>query len=144
MLGQIGNERAFVEYLSLHDHGLSQRRARELADRRPGEPRDPLCVLVQDLDCPDICFPHAASDNAYLAASKDHSLPVEKMFAEVFPTYGNLVSASIPVGMDMALKAGRLKRGHNVVFCPASAVMECSAVKFVCWNAPPAYFPGGR
>jgi 3-oxoacyl-[acyl-carrier-protein] synthase III len=87
--------------------------------------------LVQDLDAPDIYFPHAASDNAYLAASKDHSLPVEKMFADVFPTYGNLVSASIPVGMDMALKAGRLKRGHNVVFCPASAGMVYSAVQFV-------------
>ena len=53
------------------------------------------------------------------------------MFAEVFPLYGNLVSASIPVGMDMALKAGRLKRGDNVVFCPASAGMVYGAVQFV-------------
>lgn len=87
--------------------------------------------LVQDLNDPDIYFPHAASDAAYLAASKDHSLPVEKMFAEVFPNYGNLVSASIPVGMDMALKSGRLKRGSKVVFCPASAGMVYSAVQFV-------------
>ena len=41
--------------------------------------------LVGDLNDPDIYFPHAASDAAYLAASKDHSLPTEKMFAEVFP-----------------------------------------------------------
>jgi 3-oxoacyl-[acyl-carrier-protein] synthase III len=87
--------------------------------------------LVPDLDSPDIYFPHAASDAAYLAASKDHSLPVEKMFAEVFPNYGNLVSASIPVGMDMALKSGKLQRGHNVVFCPASAGMVYSAVQFI-------------
>jgi 3-oxoacyl-[acyl-carrier-protein] synthase III len=87
--------------------------------------------LVQDLDYPDIYFPHAASDAAYLAASKDHSLPVEKMFAEVFPNYGNLVSASIPVGMDMALKCGKLQRGSKVVFCPASAGMVYSAVQFV-------------
>jgi 3-oxoacyl-[acyl-carrier-protein] synthase III len=53
------------------------------------------------------------------------------MFAEVFPLYGNLVSASIPVGMDMALKSGRLKRGSKVVFCPASAGMVYSAVQFV-------------
>ncbi len=87
--------------------------------------------LVKDLHDPDIYFPHAASDNAYLAASKDHSLPIEKMFAEVFPKYGNLVSASIPVGMDMALKSGRLQRGSKVVFCPASAGMVYSAVQFV-------------
>jgi len=87
--------------------------------------------LVEDLNEPDIYFPHAASDAAYLAASKDHSLPLEKMFAEVFPNYGNLVSASIPVGMDMALKSGRLQRGSKVVFCPASAGMVYSAVQFV-------------
>jgi acyl-CoA:acyl-CoA alkyltransferase len=87
--------------------------------------------LVEDLNYPDIYFPHAASDAAYLAASKDHSLPIEKMFAEVFPNYGNLVSASIPVGMDMALKSGRLQRGSKVVFCPASAGMVYSAVQFV-------------
>jgi 3-oxoacyl-[acyl-carrier-protein] synthase III len=87
--------------------------------------------LVKDLNYPDIYFPHAASDNAYLAASKDHSLPTEKMFAEVFPKYGNLVSASIPVGMDMALKSGRLQRGNKVVFCPASAGMVYGAVQFV-------------
>ena len=86
---------------------------------------------MKDLDHPDIYFPHAASDAAYLAASKDHSLPTEKMFAEVFPNYGNLVSASIPVGMDMALKSGRLQRGSKVVFCPASAGMVYSAVQFV-------------
>jgi 3-oxoacyl-[acyl-carrier-protein] synthase III len=62
---------------------------------------------------------------------KDHSLPLEKMFAEVFPNYGNIVSASIPVGMDMALNSGKLQRGSKVVFCPASAGMVYSAVQFV-------------
>ena len=87
--------------------------------------------MVGDIYAPDIYFPHAASDAAYLAASRDHSLPQEKMFAEVFPKYGNIVSASIPVGMDMALKSGKLQRGNNVVFCPASAGMVYSAVQFV-------------
>ena len=86
--------------------------------------------LVGDPLAVDIYFPHAASDAAYLAASRDHSLPTEKMFAEVFPKYGNVVSASIPLGMHMALESGRLKRGHNVVFCPASAGMVYSAVQF--------------
>jgi 3-oxoacyl-[acyl-carrier-protein] synthase III len=53
------------------------------------------------------------------------------MFANVFPTYGNIVSASIPMGMHMAMAEGRLRRGNKVVFCPASAGMVYSAVQFV-------------
>ena len=86
--------------------------------------------LVGDLNDPGIYFPHAASDAAYLSASKEMSLPVDKMFAKVFPSYGNLVSASITVGMHMAITEGRLVRGSKVVFCPASAGMACGAVQF--------------
>ncbi len=87
--------------------------------------------VVGDLDGPDIYFPHAASDAAYLAAGKRIGLPQDKMYAKVFPAYGNLVSASIPTAIDMALKEGRLKRGHKVVFCPASAGMVYGVVQFV-------------
>lgn len=76
--------------------------------------------LVPDLDEPDIYFPRGASDAAYLRAARDICLPSDKMYAKVFPNYGNIVSASIPAGMDMALKEGRLKCGHGVVMCPAS------------------------
>jgi acyl-CoA:acyl-CoA alkyltransferase len=86
--------------------------------------------LVGDLDKPDIYFPHAASDAAYLSASKNINLPLHKMFANVFPVYGNIVSASIPMGMHMAIAEGRLQRGNRVVFCPASAGMVYSAVQF--------------
>jgi len=86
--------------------------------------------LVDDLSEPDIYFPHAASDVAYLSATKDAAVPEEKMYAKVFPNYGNIVSASIPMGMNMALNEGRLKRGHDVVLCPASAGMVYSAVRF--------------
>jgi 3-oxoacyl-[acyl-carrier-protein] synthase-3 len=58
------------------------------------------------------------------------SLPIDKMFAKVFPSYGNLVSASIPMGMHMALREGKLNRGNKVVFCPASAGMVYGAVQF--------------
>lgn len=87
--------------------------------------------LVPDFNEPDIYFPHAASDAAYLSATREQAVPEEKMYAKVFPNYGNIVSASIPMGMDMALKEGKLKRGHDVVLCPASAGMVYSAVRFV-------------
>ncbi len=86
---------------------------------------------VKDLDEPDIYFPHAASDAAYLTSSKKVGIPLDKMYAKVFPAYGNLVSASIPTAIDMALKEGRLKRGDKVVLCPASAGMVYAVVQFV-------------
>jgi 3-oxoacyl-[acyl-carrier-protein] synthase III len=86
---------------------------------------------VKNLDEPDIYFPHAASDAVYLTAGKKIGIPQDKMYAKVFPAYGNLVSASIPTGIDMALQEGRLKRGHKVVFCPASAGMVYAVVQFV-------------
>jgi 3-oxoacyl-[acyl-carrier-protein] synthase III len=86
---------------------------------------------VKDLNGPDIYFPHAASDAAYLTASKKIGIPLEKMYAKVFPLYGNLVSASIPTAMDMAIAEGRLARGSKVVLCPASAGMVYGVVQFV-------------
>jgi acyl-CoA:acyl-CoA alkyltransferase len=84
---------------------------------------------VEDLDEPDIYFPHAASDLAYLAATESF-IKAEKMYTKVFPSFGNLVSASIPVGMHEAEAEGRLKRGHKVVLCPASAGMVFGVVRF--------------
>ena len=37
---------------------------------------------------------------------QEHMLPAEKMYAKVFPNFGNIVSASIPMGMYMALNEG--------------------------------------
>jgi acyl-CoA:acyl-CoA alkyltransferase len=85
---------------------------------------------VADPDEPDIYFPHAASDAAYLAATKGF-IKAEKIYAKVFPSFGNLVSASISVGMHEAEAECRLKRGQRVVLCPASAGMVFGVVRFM-------------
>ena len=87
---------------------------------------------VKDLSAPDIYFPHAASNMAYLDAAKKitGSQNIDKLYTKVFSTYGNLVSASIPAGIHLALEEGRLKRGDKVVFVPASAGMVYSVVQF--------------
>lgn len=90
-----------------------------------------VAEVIGDLAVPDIYFPHAASDAAYLLAAKQIGIPLEKVYAKVFPTYGNIVSASIPMGMHMAMEEGKLKRGNEVVFMPASAGMVYSVVRFV-------------
>jgi len=91
---------------------------------------DLLKEVIGNLDEPDIYFPHAASSTAYLTNGKRIGIKPEKMYAEVFPRYGNVVSASIPVGIYLAEQEKRLKRGDLVVLCPASAGMVYGVVKF--------------
>ena len=86
--------------------------------------------VIGDLDEPDIYFPHAASSTAYLTAGEKVGIKREKMYSEVFPRYGNVVSASIPVGICLAIDEERLKRGHKVVLCPASAGMTYAVVRY--------------
>ena len=85
---------------------------------------------IVDLEGPDIWFPHAAAADPCRRAAALLGIDRAKFYQEVFPPYGNLVSASIPMGMRMALDEGRLRRGDRVVLCPASAGMVFSIVEF--------------
>lgn len=85
---------------------------------------------VGDLNAPHIYFPHAASSVAYLRAGRAAGIRNGKVYSEVFPKLGNLVSASIPAAMVMAEAEGRLKRGDRVVLVPASAGMVFGVGQF--------------
>jgi 3-oxoacyl-[acyl-carrier-protein] synthase III len=85
---------------------------------------------VPHFNSPDIYFPHAATSTAYLLGGVDLGIDRDKMYTEVFPAYGNLVSASVPAGMRRALDEGKMKRGDNVILFPASAGMVFSVVQF--------------
>lgn len=49
---------------------------------------------------------------------------------ETFSSYGNTVSASIPLGLSLALERGRLERGHRVLMITASAGLTTGFVSF--------------
>jgi acyl-CoA:acyl-CoA alkyltransferase len=83
-----------------------------------------------DLDQFDILFPHAASAEACRISAEQLGLG-ERLYNKIFSRYGNLVSASIPAAMSMALEEGALTRGSRVVLCPASAGMSFALVDFV-------------
>ncbi|MCX5751916.1 MAG: 3-oxoacyl-ACP reductase [Candidatus Saganbacteria bacterium] len=85
---------------------------------------------IKNIDVPDIWFPHAASSESYLEIGEVLGVDPRKNYVAVYPKYGNLVSASIPVAIDMALKEDKLKRGDKVVFWPASAGMVFGIVQF--------------
>lgn len=78
----------------------------------------------------DIWFPHAASAEACRISAEQLDLGA-KLYYATFPRYGNLVSASIPAAIHLALEEKRLTRGSKVVLCPASAGMSFALVDFV-------------
>lgn len=47
-----------------------------------------------------------------------------------YPDYGNLVSASVPVGLSLELAAGRIKRGDRLAFWVGSAGMSFAVCTF--------------
>jgi 3-oxoacyl-[acyl-carrier-protein] synthase III len=78
----------------------------------------------------DIWFPHAASLEACRQSAEQLNLG-DRLYSGSFCRYGNLVSASIPAAMQMAIEEKRLTRGSKVVLCPASAGMSFALVDFV-------------
>jgi 3-oxoacyl-[acyl-carrier-protein] synthase III len=55
----------------------------------------------------------------------------DKLYMGIFRRYGNLVSASIPAAVALAVEGGRLKRGDRIVLCPATAGMAFGLIEGV-------------
>jgi 3-oxoacyl-[acyl-carrier-protein] synthase III len=62
----------------------------------------------------DIGFGHAASERVAELVTRTLGLPAERYFS-THREYGNTVSASVPLGMSLALARGRLRRGDRVL-----------------------------
>ncbi len=75
----------------------------------------------------DLWFPHAASASLCNAVARRLGLG-DRVYSKVFAAYGNLISASIPAALAMAIEEGRLRRGDRIVLCPASAGMSLALV----------------
>ncbi|MEM7201176.1 MAG: 3-oxoacyl-[acyl-carrier-protein] synthase III C-terminal domain-containing protein [Planctomycetota bacterium] len=74
-------------------------------------------------------FPHAPSCAVYEQIAQASGIPADRTYLEVFPRFGNLVSASIPVGLSMAEAQGLLQRDDPIALIPASAGMVASVVQ---------------
>ena len=86
---------------------------------------DEMCALLaetlSDLDAPDLYVPHSASSTASVAAARRAGLPLHKLFTSIMPRFGNVASASLPLGLFCASREGALPSNADVVLCPASA-----------------------
>lgn len=67
------------------------------------------------LDDIDWFIPHSANMRIIEAIAGQLGIPMEKVLESV-SVYGNTSSASIPLALDRALKAGKIKQGDKIVF----------------------------
>ncbi len=77
----------------------------------------------------DIIFGHAVSVNASSEVLARLELERER-FVEIFPEYGNTVSATVPLAMSVAAADGRLRRGQRVLIVMASAGLTTGFCRF--------------
>jgi 3-oxoacyl-[acyl-carrier-protein] synthase-3 len=67
-------------------------------------------LAVEDIDA---LIPHQANDRISLMVAKGLKIPVEKVVRNI-DRIGNTTAASIPIALDEAVKAGRIKAGDLV------------------------------
>jgi 3-oxoacyl-[acyl-carrier-protein] synthase-3 len=68
-------------------------------------------LTVADLD---VYVPHQANARIIKAVAARLELPMDKVVLNV-DRYGNTSAASIPIALDEAVRAGRIKQGHLVM-----------------------------
>jgi 3-oxoacyl-[acyl-carrier-protein] synthase III len=68
----------------------------------------------------DLCFTHAASERASMQGLERMGIPRDR-HVSTHPSYGNTVSASIPLGLSVAIQDERLTRGKRVLAIAGSA-----------------------
>jgi 3-oxoacyl-[acyl-carrier-protein] synthase-3 len=62
----------------------------------------------------DLWVPHQANFRIIDAAARRIGLPLERVAVNI-DQYGNTSSASIPLALEEAIRAGRVKGGDNVL-----------------------------
>ncbi len=81
-------------------------------------------------DAPDLTLIHSVSERASRRAISSIGLDWERHF-DIHSSHGNTVSASIPLGMALAIEAGRLKPGTDTFLIGAGAGVSAGFCRFV-------------
>lgn len=85
---------------------------------------------ISDVTQPHLYVPHSASHTAIIGIARRMGVPMEQLYGEIMPRYGNVASASLPLGLHCAREDGRLHPGDDVVLCPASAGVSVAIARF--------------
>ncbi len=77
----------------------------------------------------DLVLGHSTSTPAAREVVEKLKLDASRLL-DTFPRFGNTVSASLPLGMSLAIEAGRLERGDSVLMVVASAGLTAGFCRF--------------
>lgn len=131
--------------LPLPGHTAFAAESRRLADASPlrlhaysselfSAAEDEMCALltetISDLHAPDLYVPHSASSTASIAGARRIGMPIDKLFSSIMPRFGNVASASLPLGLHCAAREGFLGSNADVVLCPSSAGLSVGIGRF--------------
>ena len=76
--------------------------------------REVMAEAGVDIDAVDWLIPHQANIRIIQATGKRLGVPPEKVIATV-GQHGNTSAASIPLALDLAVRDGRIQRGHRIL-----------------------------
>ena len=82
---------------------------------------------VKSLADVDLVVPHQASRSAMELMRRRLDLPEDK-WVYILPEYGNMIAASIPFGLHLSIRAGRIRRGDRVLCVGTSAGFSIGGV----------------
>jgi 3-oxoacyl-[acyl-carrier-protein] synthase III len=102
---------------------------RELFDKGGKMAMSLIPRVVPDILANRWYFPHAPAATLCESILERCGVPRERMFLDVFPRFGNVVSACVPLAIGLAQEQGVLQRGDGIVFTPVSAGMVASCVQ---------------
>ncbi|MBS1485354.1 MAG: ketoacyl-ACP synthase III [Opitutales bacterium] len=74
----------------------------------------------------NLLIPHQANTRIIESVAKRLKLPMDKVFINI-EKYGNTSSATIPIALDEAIKAGRVKSGDYILFVAFGAGLTWGA-----------------
>ena len=74
----------------------------------------------------DLVVAHQANLRIVEAVAQRLDLPMAKFFINI-DKYGNTSSASVPIALDEAVRAGRVKPGAQLLFCALGAGLAWGA-----------------
>jgi 3-oxoacyl-[acyl-carrier-protein] synthase III len=88
------------------------------------------------LDDLDLVIPHQANVRIIEALARSLDFPMERVFVNV-GCYGNTSAASVPLALDEAVAAGRVKKGDRLLLVAFGAGLTSGAITLE-WTADPA------
>jgi 3-oxoacyl-[acyl-carrier-protein] synthase-3 len=76
-----------------------------------------------------LVIPHQASGNGMELVRRKLGIPTEK-YMDILAQHGNMIAASIPLALHLALEQGRIRRGDKVMLLGTSAGMSLGMLVF--------------